>query len=114
MVKKTSLSRCIIVLSGRGCLQISDQPIERFHGSDLRSIAASECDVFAFTRGMVQTLSTTLEPMVLLSARSLSLSFDDPAQHRLPFERWLAADNPERLPHCIHFDSGGMLLICEW
>lgn len=106
--------RCIIVLSGRGYFHISDQPIERFDGSDVRSIPARERDVFAFTRGVVHTFSTAREPMELLSVQLPYLPFDDPAQYRLPPHLWIARDNPERVPPTIQLDPSWMLLTCGW
>lgn len=106
--------RFIIVLSGRGYFHISDQPIERFDGSDVRSIPARERDVFAFTRGVIHTFSTAKEPMVLLSAQLPFLPFDHPDQYRLPAHRWIARDNPERVPASIQCDPSWMLLTCGW
>jgi mannose-6-phosphate isomerase-like protein (cupin superfamily) len=106
--------RCIIVLSGRGYFHISDQPIDQFDGRDVRSIPARERDVFAFTRGVVHTFSTAKEPMVLLSAQLPFLPFDHPNQYRLPSHRWIARNNPERVPASIQCDPSWMLLTCGW
>jgi mannose-6-phosphate isomerase-like protein (cupin superfamily) len=106
--------RCIIVLSGRGYFHISDQPIERFDGTDVRSVPARERDVFAFTRGVVHTFSTAREPMVLLSAQLPYTAFDDPQQYRMPAHRWIARENPERVPATIQCDPSWMLLTCGW
>ncbi len=106
--------RCIFVLSGRGYFHICDQPVERFDGSDVRSIPARERDVFAFTRGVVHTFSTASEPMVLLSAQLPFLPFDHPEQYRLPGYRWVARENPERVPASIQCDPSWMLLTYGW
>ena len=84
--------RLIVVLEGRGFFHCSDQTVERFDGSDVRTIAARERDVFVFTRGLVHTFSTTDSGMTLLSCHLPYLPLDDPAQYRLPACRWTAGD----------------------
>lgn len=87
--------RFIIVNQGRGFFHVSDQPIEEFDGSDVRSIPARERDVFLFTRGVVHTFSTLDQPMTLLSCQLPYMPFHDPDQYRLPKKRWIARENPE-------------------
>lgn len=52
--------------------------------------------------------------MVLLSVQLPFLTFDDPRQYRLPSHRWIARDNPERVPPSIQLDPSWMLLTCGW
>jgi len=90
--------RFIIVHEGRGFFHVSDQSVDTFDGSDVRSIPARERDVFLFTRGVVHTFSTLDQPMTLLSCQLPYLPFDDPRQYRLPKHVWTARDNPEPRP----------------
>lgn len=87
--------RFIIVHEGRGFFHVSDQDVEHFDGSDVRTIPARERDVFIFTRGVAHTFSTLTEPMTLLSCQLPYLSFDNPKQYRLPGHLWTARANPE-------------------
>jgi mannose-6-phosphate isomerase-like protein (cupin superfamily) len=103
--------RFIIVDKGRGYFHVSDQPIERFDGSDVRSVPARERDVFVFTRGVVHTFSTAEEPMTLLSCQLPFLPFEDPHQYRLPQIRWTARENPESTPARVALDPSWMLLL---
>ncbi|MBE02063.1 MAG: hypothetical protein CL958_03070 [Euryarchaeota archaeon] len=84
--------RLIVVLEGRGFFHCSDKTVERFDGSDVRTVAARERDVFVFTRGVVHTFSTADSGMTLLSCHLPYLPLDDPAQYRLPACRWTAGD----------------------
>lgn len=86
--------RLIFVRSGRGYFHVTDESINRFTGTRVRSIPARERDVFLFSRGLVHTFSTAQEPMVLLSCQLPFLPFDDPRQYRLPKVRWVAQENP--------------------
>lgn len=58
--------RFIVVLRGRGYFQYPDQTLGDFDGSSVRTIAARERDVFPFTRGTVDTFSTTDSELALL------------------------------------------------
>jgi mannose-6-phosphate isomerase-like protein (cupin superfamily) len=87
--------RFIIVHEGRGFFHVSDQDVDHFDGSDVRTIPARERDVFIFTRGVAHTFSTLTEPMTLLSCQLPYLPFDDPRQYRLPKCTWTARGNPE-------------------
>jgi mannose-6-phosphate isomerase-like protein (cupin superfamily) len=102
--------RFIIVHSGRGYFHVSDQSVEAFDGSDVRSIPARERDVFLFTRGTIHTFSTAEHPMVLLSCQLPYLAFDDPRQYRLPAHIWTARDNPERSPTTVGCDPAWTVL----
>jgi mannose-6-phosphate isomerase-like protein (cupin superfamily) len=102
--------RFIIVQEGRGFFHVSDQDVDRFDGSDVRSIPARERDVFLFTRGVVHTFSTAKEPMTLLSCQLPYLPFDDPRQYRLPRHRWTARDNPEPKPAMVGCDPAWTVL----
>ena len=83
--------RFIIVLDGRGFFHWSDQSVEEFDGSAVKTIAARSRDVFVFKRGLMHTFSTAEHPMTLLSVQSPSITFDDPRQFRLPKHHWSAA-----------------------
>jgi mannose-6-phosphate isomerase-like protein (cupin superfamily) len=96
--------RFIIVLRGRGFFHVTDESAESFTGQSVRSIPARARDVFLFSRGTVHTFSTDTEPMILLSCQLPYLSFDDPAQYRLPEFRWMARD---------HRDSNKPAVACD-
>jgi mannose-6-phosphate isomerase-like protein (cupin superfamily) len=85
--------RFIIVLKGRGYFHVTDEPAERFTGTNVRTVPAREMDVFLFTRGTVHTFSTAEDPMVLLSCQLPYLPFNDPRQYRLPAVRWTAKEH---------------------
>ncbi|MCC6971871.1 MAG: cupin domain-containing protein [Phycisphaerales bacterium] len=102
--------RFIIVEEGRGFFHVSDQTIDAFDGSEVRSIPARERDVFVFTRGVVHTFSTLDEPMTLLSCQMPYLAFDDPRQYRLPSFRWTARDQPERYTPTVACDPAWSVL----
>lgn len=99
--------RFIVVLEGRGFYHVSDQPLGKFDGSRLRTIAARERDVFCFTRGVVHTFSTTDHPMTLLSVQSPFLAFDDPRQYTLPQQRWTAR-------RCLDASQSRISLLDGW
>lgn len=105
--------RFIIVHQGRGFFHVSDQTVDAFDGSDVRSIPARERDVFLFTRGVVHTFSTLDEPMTLLSCQLPYLAFDDPRQYRLPPFRWIARDQPERRPPTVACDPAWSVLASQ-
>lgn len=90
--------RVIVVLEGRGFFHASPQPLERFDGSDVRTIAARSGDVFAFRRGTVHTFSTTDHGMTLISCHLPFLELDDPAQYALPAFRWTAGHQLMKSP----------------
>jgi mannose-6-phosphate isomerase-like protein (cupin superfamily) len=94
--------RFIIVHEGRGYFHVSDQAVDRFDGSEVRTVPARERDVFLFSRGIVHTFSTRDEPMTLLSCQLPYMAFDDPRQYRLPSSRWTAAQFPrDPSPHVV-------------
>ncbi|MFI4854688.1 MAG: cupin domain-containing protein [Phycisphaerales bacterium JB065] len=84
--------RCIIVLDGRGFFHYSQDPLDRFDGSSVRTVAARQHDVFVFARGVVHTFSTEASPMTLISVQLPFLEFDDPHQYTLSRERWTARE----------------------
>lgn len=102
--------RFIIVHEGRGFFHVSNQSVDDFNGSDVRSIPARERDVFIFTRGVVHTFSTLDKPMTLLSCQLPFLPFDDPRQYRLPNHIWTARDNPEPRPAGVGCDPAWTVL----
>ncbi|HZW07086.1 MAG TPA: hypothetical protein VFF65_08170 [Phycisphaerales bacterium] len=102
--------RFIIVDKGRGYFHVSDQPFDQFDGR-VRTIPARERDVFVFTRGVVHTFSTADQPMTLLSCQLPFLPFDDPHQFRIPRMRWVARENPERVPATVQVAPSWMLLF---
>lgn len=85
--------RFIIVLKGRGYFHVTDESVDEFTGTHVRSVPARERDVFLFTRGTVHTFSTEDEPMTLLSCQLPFLAFDDPRQYRLPKVIWTAKEH---------------------
>ena len=89
----TRSDRFIVVLKGRGFFHISGQPIGTFDGSDVRTIAAREGDVFLFTRDVVHTFSTAEHSMTLLSCHLPYIPLDDQEQYALPETRWIARDH---------------------
>jgi len=89
----TSSDRFIVVLQGRGFYHVSGQSVETFDGSNVRTIAARQHDVFAFTRDVVHTFSTSPdEGMTLLSVHLPFVPLDDPKQYALPHFRWTARE----------------------
>lgn len=102
--------RFIIVHEGRGFFHVSDQTVDSFDGTDVRSIPARERDVFLFTRGIVHTFSTLDHPMTLLSCQLPYMEFDDPRQYRLPKHLWMARDNPEPKPAMVGCDPAWTVL----
>ncbi len=86
--------RFIIVLAGRGYFHVTDEPLDAFTGTAVRTVPARERDVFAFTRGVVHTFSTAEHGMTLLSCQLPFLPFEDPRQYTLPEIRWTAMDHP--------------------
>ena len=105
--------RFIIVHEGRGFFHASDQSVDDFDGSDVRSIPARERDVFLFTRGVVHTFSTLDEPMTLLSCQLPYMDFDDPRQYRLPKHIWTARDNPETHTPSVECDPAWTVLAAS-
>lgn len=87
--------RFIIVLKGRGFFHFSNEAggIEGFTGSEVRTVAARERDVFLFRRGTVHTFSTFDAPMELLSCHLPFIPLDDLRQYTLPIVRWTAGEN---------------------
>ncbi len=85
--------RCIVVLEGRGFFHVSQQGLPHFDGTQVRTIAARQHDVFVFTRGVVHTFSTSGSPMTLISVQLPFLAFDDPRQYTLPRVRWTAQES---------------------
>ncbi len=102
--------RFIIVHEGRGFFHVSDQDVENFDGSDVRTIPARERDVFIFTRGTAHTFSTLTEPMTLLSCQLPFMPFDDPRQYRLPKQTWTARANPEAAEPKVGCDPAWTML----
>jgi mannose-6-phosphate isomerase-like protein (cupin superfamily) len=84
--------RFIIVVKGRGFFHVTDETVDAFTGTKVRSVPARERDIFLFARGTVHTFSTDEEPMVLLSCQLPYVPFDDPTQYRLPTLRWTARE----------------------
>lgn len=90
----TTSDRFIVVLEGRGYYHVSEQTVEAFDGSGVRTIAARPMDVFAFTRDVVHTFSTGPdEGMTLLSIHLPFVPLDDPRQYALPAFRWTAGEH---------------------
>lgn len=85
-------ARFIIVLEGRGFYHASDEPLDRFTGTQVRTIAVRERDAVLFTGGVVHTFSAFDSPLVLLSYHSPFIPLDDPRQYTLPAVRWTAKD----------------------
>ena len=107
----TRSERCIIVLEGRGFFHVSDQSFEAFDGSDVRTIAARERDVFLFTRDVVHTFSTAEYAMTLLSCQLPFIPFDDPTQYALPACRWTAASGLGHEPSRVVCTAGWTTLV---
>lgn len=105
--------RFIIVHEGRGFFHVSNQTIDDFDGSDVRSIPARERDVFLFTRGVVHTFSTLDQPMTLLSCQLPYLEFDDPRQYRLPRYKWIAREHPEPKPPTVGCDPAWTVIASQ-
>ncbi len=105
--------RLIIVLEGRGYFHVTDEPIEAFTGTAVRTVPARERDVFAFTRGVVHTFSTADTGMTLLSCQLPFLPFDDPRQYTLPSKLWKAVDNPTDSEARVAFDPNWQLLCSQ-
>lgn len=89
-------ARFIIVLEGRGFYHASDEPLDRFTGKQVRTIAVRERDAVLFTGGVVHTFSAFDSPLVLLSYHSPFIPLDDPRQYTLPEVRWTAKQGLRR------------------
>lgn len=85
-------ARFIIVLEGRGFYHASDEPLGRFTGRQVRTIAVRERDAVLFTGGVVHTFSAFDSPLVLLSYHSPFIPLDDPRQYTLPAVPWTAKE----------------------
>jgi quercetin dioxygenase-like cupin family protein len=94
-------NRFIVVLDGRGFYHCSEQSVETFDGSSVRTIAARAGDVFIFGRGVVHTFSTIEHAMTLLSCHLPFLPLDDPAQYTLPHFRWTATEHFNAIPSMV-------------
>jgi len=84
--------RVIVVLRGRGFFHWSDQTLDVFDGTSVRTVAARELDGFVFRRGLLHTFSTAGSHMELVSCQLPFLPFDDPRQYTLPprpSHRWV-------------------------
>jgi len=99
--------RCIFVLEGRGFFHVSDEPVDAFTGSNVRTIAARERDVFVFRRGVVHTFSTFDSPMVLLSCHLPYIPLDDPRQYTLPATQWIAG-------RCLDHTQSEVVILNGW
>ncbi len=77
-------ARFIMVLEGRGFHHISASPIDRFDGSDVRTVPIRERDVLLFSPGVIHTFSTDREALTLLSYHSPFVPLENPGQYTLP------------------------------
>ena len=84
--------RWIAVLEGRGFFHVTDEPIDRFTGVDVRTVPVRSRDVLMFKAGTVHTFSTHTEPLVLLSYHSPYVPLNSPEQYALPKRRWSGAE----------------------
>jgi mannose-6-phosphate isomerase-like protein (cupin superfamily) len=107
----THSDRFIIVLEGRGFFHVSGQSADEFDGTDVRTIAARERDVFLFSRNTVHTFSTSTHDMTLLSVQVPFIPFDDPAQYTLPKYRWTARTHLDACNSRIVIPSGWTQLV---
>lgn len=105
--------RFIIVLEGRGYFHVTDEPLNAFTSTAVRTVPARERDVFAFTRGVVHTFSTMDHGMTLLSCQLPFLPFDDPRQYTLPDVRWTAMEHPTDADARVAFDPNWRLLCSQ-
>jgi len=76
--------RVIFVLEGRGFFHVSDQALDEFDGTDIRSVPVRSRDALVFSRGVVHTFSCPDEPLVLLSYHHPFFPLDDPRQYTVP------------------------------
>lgn len=106
--------RFIIVRKGRGYFHVSDESVDGFTGTRVRSIPARERDVFMFSRGVVHTFSTEREAMELVSCQNPFLPFDHPDQYRLPKVRWIAGERKDEYPVTVACDPGWMVAFHEF
>jgi mannose-6-phosphate isomerase-like protein (cupin superfamily) len=106
--------RFILVKKGRGYFHVSGEGVEEFTGKGVRTIPARERDIFMFSRGVVHTFSTDLEPMELVSCQSPFLPFDHPDQYRLPGYRWTADRHGDDYPVTVACDPGWMVAFNEF
>lgn len=106
--------RFIIVRKGRGYFHVSDESVDDFTGTRVRSIPARERDVFMFSRGVVHTFSTDRDAMELVSCQSPFLPFDHPDQYRLPKVRWVAGERRDEYPVTVACDPGWMVAFHEF
>lgn len=89
-----SSDRWIAVLEGRGFFHVTDEALEEFTGTQVRSVPVRSRDVLMFKAGTVHTFSTLAEPLVLLSYHSPYIPLDDPEQYALPKHKWTGAQAP--------------------
>ena len=105
--------RFIIVLAGRGYFHVTDEPLDDFTGTAVRTIPARERDVFAFTRGVVHTFSTAEHGLTLLSCQLPFLPFEDPRQYTLPEILWTAMAHPTDADARVAFDPHWQVLCSQ-
>lgn len=79
--------RFIYVVSGRGFFHVSNEPVDRFGGRDIRHIPVRASDIVMFSRGTVHTFSTDGEPLVLLSYHAPYVPLNDDRQYAVPSVR---------------------------
>jgi len=76
--------RFIMVLAGRGFYHVTDEPVDTFTGTRVRSVPVRSRDALVFSRGVVHTFSAPTEPLVLLSFHEPFIPLDEPGQYTLP------------------------------
>jgi quercetin dioxygenase-like cupin family protein len=105
-------ARFIIVLEGRGFYHASDEPLGRFTGKQVRTIAVRERDAVLFTGGVVHTFSAFGSPLVLLSYHSPFIPLEDPRQYTLPEVRWTAKQALRPGDARVTIDNAWSVLAC--
>lgn len=102
--------RFIFVISGRGFFHISDRPVSKFDGANIRSVPVRDRDALMFLRGTVHTFSAPTEPLVLLSYHQPYIALDDARQYTLPACRACPMTAPDEFQSRVSCDPAWTIL----
>jgi len=81
--------RVIVVLKGSGQFHFTTQTLSGFEGRNVSTLTVEPGMVLVFTRGLLHTFSSPVEPLYLLSYHAPFIPLDDPRQFTLPEARWI-------------------------
>jgi len=81
--------RVIVVLKGSGQFHFTTQATDEFDGRDVSTLTVEPGMVLVFTRNLLHTFSSPIEPLYLLSYHAPFIPLDDPRQYTFPELRWI-------------------------